>query len=97
MLVERFIRGREFNVALIEREGVLTALPFSEILFVPPAEARDLWPIVSFDAKWRPDLRDFVATPAKNPAENVSPALHRQLAELAQKAFELVGCRDYAR
>jgi D-alanine-D-alanine ligase len=97
VLVERFIRGREFNVALVERDGVLTALPFSEILFVPPADARDLWPIVSFDAKWRPDSRDFVATPAKNPAENVSPELHRTLAQIAKKAFELVGCRDYAR
>ena len=96
VLVEEFVRGREFNVAVWERDGVPTPLPFSEILFVPPADAPDLWPIVSFDAKWRPGTRDFVATPAKNPAD-VTPELRAELADLAVKAFELVGCRDYAR
>lgn len=95
-LVEKFIRGREFNCALIATRGHLEALPFSEILFVPPPETPDLWPIVSFDAKWHPGTRDFVATPAKNPAE-VSPGLHEKVATAARRAFELVGCRDYAR
>lgn len=97
VLVERFVRGREFNVAVVERDGVPTTLPFSEILFVPPDDTPDLWPIVSFDAKWRPGTRDFIATPAKNPAENVSPELHAAIAGLAKKAYQLVGCRDYAR
>ncbi len=97
VLVEKFVRGREFNVALIERDGALTTLPFSEILFVPPADRPDLWPIVSFDAKWRPGTLDFTATPAKNPAENVTLAMQESIANLAKKAFELVGCRDYAR
>lgn len=97
VLVEQFVVGREFNVAVVERDGVPTTLPFSEILFVPLAEHPDLWPIVSFDAKWRPDSVDFRSTPAKNPAENVSPELHAAVAELAKKAFALVGCRDYAR
>jgi D-alanine-D-alanine ligase len=97
VLVERFVRGREFNVAVVERDGELTTLPFSEILFVPPTDKPGLWPIVSFDAKWRPGTTDFVATPATNPAENVSPQLHAAVAGLAKKAFQLVGCRDYAR
>lgn len=96
VLVEQFVRGREFNCALIETRGELEPLPFSEILFVPPADAPDLWPIVSFDAKWRPGTRDFVATPAKNPAD-VTPDLHAKVASAAKRAFELVGCRDYAR
>src|SRR5947209_1794794 len=49
VLVERFVRGREFQVAVIDRGGP-AVLPFTEILFVPPADAPDLWPIVSFDA-----------------------------------------------
>jgi D-alanine-D-alanine ligase len=97
VLVERFVRGREFNVAVVERNGTPTTLPFSEILFVPPADNPGLWPIVSFDAKWKPGTRDFVATPAKNPAENVGPELHAAVAGLAVKAFQLAGCRDYAR
>ena len=96
VLVERFVRGREFNVALMERDGELTTLPYSEILFVPPDDRPDLWPIVSFDAKWRPGTLEFTATPAKNPAD-VTPELHERLATLSKRAFELVGCRDYAR
>ncbi len=96
VLVEQFIRGREFNCALIETRDHLEPLPFSEILFVPPPDAPDLWPIVSFDAKWRPGTRDFVATPAKNPAD-VTPELHDKVASAAKSAFEIVGCRDYAR
>ncbi len=97
VLIEQFVVGREFNVAVMEQDGVPATLPFSEILFEPPADHPDLWPIVSFDAKWRPGTVDFTATPAKNPAENVSPELHAAVADLALKAFRLVGCRDYAR
>ena len=96
VLVERFVRGREFNVGLLERDGEVTTLPYSEILFVPPADRPDLWPIVSFDAKWRPGTLEFTATPAKNPAD-VTPELYDRIATLSKKAFELVGCRDYAR
>lgn len=96
VLVEKFVRGREFNVAMIATRGKLEALPFSEILFVPPPENPGLWPILTFDAKWKPNARDFAATPVKNPAD-VDPVLHEKVATAARKAFELVGCRDYAR
>ena len=96
VLCEAFVRGREFNVALVTRRGELTVLPFSEILFEPPPGAEHLWPIVSFDAKWRPSTLDFKATPAVNPA-TVSPELHAEVCDLARRAFALVGCRDYAR
>jgi D-alanine-D-alanine ligase len=96
VLIEQFVRGREFNVSMIEKNGELTTLPFSEILFVPPPEHADLWPIVSFDAKWRPGTRDFIATPAKNPAE-VTPEMFHEVSTLAKKCFHLVACRDYAR
>ncbi len=94
-LVEQFIRGREFNVALVERDGRLDVLPFSEIVFLDE-ETSAHWPIVSFDAKWRPGTRDFDATPARNPAD-VTPELEAKVSDLARKAFRLVGCRDYAR
>lgn len=96
VLVEELLRGREFNVGVIVRDGQPRTLPFSEILFVPPETKPDLWPIVSFDAKWRPDTTDFVATPAVNPAE-VTPELQAAISGLCIRAFEMVGCRDYAR
>jgi D-alanine-D-alanine ligase len=96
VLIEQFVRGREFNVAVWDRDGTPRTLPFSEILFLEQDAADPLWPIVSFDAKWNPHTRDFKATPAKNPAD-VAPELEAAVADLAVKAFSLAGCRDYAR
>jgi hypothetical protein len=56
----------------------------------------DFWPIVTYDAKWRPGSRDYEATPPKYPA-NVEPKLSERLGKLARKAYHLLGCRDYAR
>jgi D-alanine-D-alanine ligase len=93
VLVEEFIRGREFNVGLIESPE-LRPLPVSEIVFVD--QGPGYWPIVTYDAKWKPGSRDYEATPAKYPAE-VSPRLAHRLHGLAKQAFRLLGCRDYAR
>ena len=93
VLVEEFIRGRELNVALVETPE-LEMLPISEILFVD--QAPGYWPIVTYDAKWRPGSRDYESTPALYPAK-VSPRLGRRLAGLAKAAFRLLGCRDYVR
>ncbi len=93
VLVEEFIRGREFNVGLIEAPD-LCVLPVSEILFVD--KDPNFWPIVTYDAKWKPGTRDYEATPPKYPAR-VSPPLRKKLEILAKRAFRLLGCRDYAR
>ncbi len=93
VLIEEFIRGREFNVGLIETSE-LCVLPISEILFVD--KDPDFWPIVTYDAKWKPGTRDYEATPPKYPAR-VSPRLRSKVESLAKRAFRLLGCRDYAR
>lgn len=96
VLVEQLIIGREFHVPIIERDGQRIVLPFSEILFPPPPDGSSIWPIVTFDAKWKPQSRDFAATPAKNPAE-VDDGLREAVSRIVLKTFELLGCRDYAR
>jgi D-alanine-D-alanine ligase len=93
VLIEQFIRGREFNVGLIETPE-LRVLPVSEILFID--KDPDFWPIVTYDAKWKPGTRDYEATPPKYPA-HVSPRLRNKVETLAKRAFRLLGCRDYAR
>jgi D-alanine-D-alanine ligase len=93
VLVEEFIRGREFNVGLIESPD-LRALPVSEIEFLD--QGPDYWPIVTYDAKWKPGSRDYEATPAKYPAD-VVPRVARRLQSVAKQAFRLLGCRAYAR
>jgi D-alanine-D-alanine ligase len=93
VLVEEFIRGREFNVAVVELPE-LTVLPVSEILFVENKPG--YWPIVTYDAKWRPESADYLATPPSYPAKT-SLRLAKRLSDIAKEAFRLTGCRDYAR
>jgi D-alanine-D-alanine ligase len=93
VLVEEFIRGRELNLALIEAPE-LRALPISEILFTDACP--DYWPIVTYDAKWKPGSRDYEATPPRYPAK-VAARLAERLHRLGEQAFRLLGCRDYAR
>jgi D-alanine-D-alanine ligase len=93
VLVEHFIRGREFNVGVIENPDI-QVLPVAEILFVD--KDPDFWPIVTYDGKWKPGSRDYEATPPKYPA-TVAPKLKERVEALARAAFRLLGCRDYAR
>jgi D-alanine-D-alanine ligase len=93
VMVEEFVRGREFNVGVIEAPE-LQALPVSEILFV--GKEPGFWPIVTYDAKWTPGSVDYEATPPRYPAE-VAPRLAEKVTKLAKEAFLLLGCRDYAR
>ncbi len=93
VLIEQFIRGREFTAALIEAPE-LKPLPVSEILFVDKDPG--YWPIVTYDAKWKPGTRDYEATPPRYPAD-ITPKLAERIQGLAMEAFRLVGCRDYAR
>ena len=82
VLVEEFIRGREFSLGLVEAPE-LCVLPVSEILFVE--KDPDYWPIVTYDAKWKPGTRDYEATPPKYPAR-ISPRLRSKLETLAKRA-----------
>jgi D-alanine-D-alanine ligase len=93
VLVEEFIDGRELNVSMIEAPK-LRILPVSEVLFV--RDGPGFWPIVTYDAKWRPGSRDYEATPPQYPAD-VDANLAKVLGKIARKAFRLLGCRDYAR
>jgi len=69
-------------------------LPISEILFVD--KDPEYWPIVTYDAKWKPGSRDYEATPPRYPAD-VSPKLAERVGAVSKQAFRLLCCRDYAR
>jgi D-alanine-D-alanine ligase len=93
VLVEEFIHGREFNVALVELPE-LQYLPPAEIVF--PAERPGFWPILTYDGKWKPGSADYEITPPKFPAE-ISPRAAERLGTIAVQAYRLLGCKDYAR
>jgi D-alanine-D-alanine ligase len=92
VLVEQFVPGREFNVALTETPE-LCYLPPAEIVFEERAGA---WPILTYAGKWKAESANYQGTPPKYPAD-IPPRLARKLGDIAMKAYRLIGCRDYAR
>jgi D-alanine-D-alanine ligase len=93
VLVEQFIVGREFNVAVLAL-GEPQLLPLAEIEFSGPGPRG--WQIVTYEAKWSAGSAADRATPPFCPA-NVDPQTAERVGQVALAAFRLTGCRDYAR
>lgn len=93
VLVEEYVAGREINVAIVADPSP-RFLPPSEIIFRP--RRSESWPIVTYEAKWHPDSEDDRATRPQCPAD-VDSELAARLEALALRAFEVFGCRQYAR
>lgn len=94
VLIEEYLPGREFTVAILGNEDDLTVLPIVEIMFetLPP----DVNPIYSYEAKWIWDR-------AENPLEIFScPAklteqLKTQIEQTCRRAYKVLRCRDWCR
>jgi D-alanine-D-alanine ligase len=93
VLIEQFLPGREFTVALLETPE-LVPLPITEVQFTVSSAVP--WPILSYAAKWLPGSPDYEATDMLK-AVPLPPALSRSLIALAKSAYRAVECRDYAR
>jgi len=92
-LVEEYIDGRELNIAILG-DQIPEALPISEITF--PYWPAGLPRICSYNVKWMADSEEYHAVAAECPAAlEEETALRVQ--QIAIAAFQLLGCRDYAR
>lgn len=87
-LVEEFLPGREFTVALIG-EKKPRVLPAMEIVFKDKAGAH---PVYSYQHKLDPRGEVENQVPAK-----VDEYLRKKLEHVAKGAFMALGCRDFAR
>jgi D-alanine-D-alanine ligase len=93
-LVEKFLPGREFTVALLGNGSDVRVLPIVEIQFqeLPP----EINPIYSFEAKWIWDTvekpLDIFACPAK-----ISAPLRKKIEEVCRAAFAALRVRDWCR
>jgi D-alanine-D-alanine ligase len=92
-LVEQFIEGREFNVAVFENSRP-QPLPVSEIDYTDLPEGSPK--ICGYEAKWFEDHILCQKTPPVCPAK-IDEDLQKKIQDTAVAAFEIVGCRDYAR
>lgn len=92
-LVEKYIDGREFNVAVIGSKKI-EILPISEISFLGLNE--NLPKIVNYEAKWIENSIYFKCTNRICPAK-ISPELEKKLKELSLHIGRIFGCQDYYR
>jgi D-alanine-D-alanine ligase len=91
VLIEEFVHGRELSAAVVDWPK-LQMLPAVETLFVG---SNGDWPIATYDSKWRPESRDYETTPLRYPAE-LAPDIGDRIAQIAGRAFGILGCRDFA-
>ena len=90
-LVEEFIDGREFNVALLGDRSV-RLLPIAEICFSEQLDCR----LVSYAGKWHEESIDYSGSMPICPAL-ITDIEQQKLSDIALKAWQLLGARDYAR
>lgn len=90
ILVEEYIEGREFNVAVLGER----TLPISEIKF--SGLPKNLPKIVTYEGKWIANSTYYKHTVPSCPAK-INIKQKKLLEEIALKAFKALDCRDYAR
>ncbi len=93
-IVEEYVDGREFNVAVLGNGIEARTLPVSEIDFIgfPP----DAPKICCYESKWVTVSPLYGNTKPVCPA-NITEGLKEELSVVALKAYRTMGCRDYAR
>lgn len=94
VLVEEFLPGREFTVALLGNGAGLRVLPIVEINFdTLPAGVN---PIYSYEAKWLWDREEDPLRIFTCPAR-LEPLPRMRIEEICRRAFLVMGCRDWCR
>jgi len=92
-IIEEFIEGREINAAVLGNAPA-SVLPLSEIDFsrFPPHLRR----ICSYEAKWIKESFEFQNSVPICPAR-LSEEAEVWIRDMALRAYQALGCRDYAR
>ncbi|HTM21871.1 MAG TPA: hypothetical protein VL172_15225 [Kofleriaceae bacterium] len=96
-LVEEYIEGREIHAAIMGNDPPI-CLPLYEMEFEDPADQPGWHPrIISFRAKWDPRSDEFYTMDSVCPAQGLDPEVSDDIRRIALRAYEAMGCRDYAR
>jgi D-alanine-D-alanine ligase len=93
-LIEEFLPGREFTVAILGNGNEAEVLPIVEIDYKDFPEG--FIPIYSYEAKWILDTKenplDVFSCPAK-----LTPELETKIGQVALQAYKTLRCRDWSR
>jgi D-alanine-D-alanine ligase len=93
-LIEEFLPGREFTVAVLGNDPDLRILPIVEINF--DALPAGVNPIYSYEAKWVWDREDNPLRIFSCPAP-LEASLRHAIEDICRRAFRVLGCRDWCR
>jgi D-alanine-D-alanine ligase len=93
-LVEKFLTGREFTVAVIGNDTDLRVLPIVEICFdsLPPG----VNPIYSYEAKWIWDTVENPIDVHECPAK-ITSKLQKEIEAVCLDSYRVLRCRDWCR
>jgi D-alanine-D-alanine ligase len=93
-LVEEFLEGREFTVAMLGNGDHCTVLPIVEIKFDSlPAGVN---PIYSYEAKWIWDRSESPLDIFECPAQ-LTPELRSAIEQVCRTTYRTLRCRDWSR
>ncbi|HOK04783.1 MAG TPA: hypothetical protein PLN24_05990 [Victivallales bacterium] len=94
VLAEKYIDGREFNVAIFGNKNEIRVLPPAEIVFkdFPSNKAK----IVSYEAKWKENTKFYRNTESHCPAE-IPDYISKKLMSLGRKIYKIFEADSYAR
>ena len=93
-LIEEYLPGREFTVALLGNGDETVVLPIIEIKFED--FPKDIVPLYSYEAKWILDTKENVFDVFECPAK-LDKQLEEQIKETALKTFKVLRCKDWSR
>jgi D-alanine-D-alanine ligase len=93
-LVEKFLKGREFTVAMLGNNSDLKILPIVEIRF--DSLPVGVNPIYSYEAKWIWDTIENPIDVHECPAK-ISSTLRDEIEKVCRKTYRVLRCRDWCR
>lgn len=93
-LIEEFLPGREFTVAILGNGLETEVLPIVEINF--DELPKELVPIYSYEAKWVVDTRENPLNIFTCPAQ-LDESLQDKIRKVALETYKILRCRDWSR
>jgi D-alanine-D-alanine ligase len=93
-IIEEFLPGKEFTVALIGNGDSIEILPIVEIKYENFPE--DVEHLYSYEAKWILDTKDNVFDVFECPAA-IDHDLEKQIKDTALRTYNVLRCKDWSR
>lgn len=93
-IVEEYLPGREFTVAVLGNGKNAKTLPIVEMNF--SELPKDMVPIYSYEAKWILDTRDNPLDIFSCPAD-LNADLEKKISDLVLKTYSVLNCKDWSR